>query len=98
MFLSCNFSVDPLLHTFQVDMLIQCFCDDTGVKPQQVAEAIKKDESISNSDKKTNVEWSLLEPVIAANDFNLFVHMMMRKNIELQLQAVQMIEVILSDL
>lgn len=35
----------------------------------------------------------MLEPVAAAQDYNLFVHMMMRKNIELQLQALQMIEV-----
>ncbi|VDK57616.1 unnamed protein product [Cylicostephanus goldi] len=33
-----------------------------------------------------------LEPVAAAQDFNVFVPMMMRKNVELQLQALQMIE------
>ena len=41
---------------------------------------------------------SLLEPVMAAQDFSVFVHMMTRKNIELQLQALQMIEVIVSHL
>ncbi|CAI5451015.1 unnamed protein product [Caenorhabditis angaria] len=33
-----------------------------------------------------------MEPLAAAQDFNVFVPMMMRKNIELQLQALQMIE------
>lgn len=33
-----------------------------------------------------------LEPLLAAQNFNVFVPMMMRKNIELQLQALQMIE------
>jgi hypothetical protein len=35
----------------------------------------------------------LLEPIVAAHDFDVFVPMMMRKNIELQLQALKMIEV-----
>jgi len=35
----------------------------------------------------------MMEPVIAASDYNLFVHMMIRKNIDLQLQALQIIEV-----
>lgn len=34
-----------------------------------------------------------LEPIAAAENFNVFVPMMMRKNVELQLQALQMIEV-----
>jgi hypothetical protein len=37
----------------------------------------------------------MLEPVIAAQDFEVFVPMMMRKNVELQLQALQMIEVLI---
>lgn len=36
----------------------------------------------------------MLEPVIAAQDYNIFVHLMMRKNIELQLQALEMIEML----
>lgn len=34
----------------------------------------------------------MLEPVLAAGELDIFVHMMTRKNIELQLQALQMIE------
>jgi len=35
----------------------------------------------------------LLEPIVASEHFDVFVPMMMRKNIELQLQALKMIEV-----
>jgi hypothetical protein len=35
----------------------------------------------------------LLEPIVASEHFDIFVPMMMRKNIELQLQALRMIEV-----
>lgn len=72
-------------------MLIQCFCDDLGVKPQQVAQTLKHDQ---NQPPRSKLEWICLEPVLAASDYNLFTHMMMRKNIELQLQALQMIEVL----
>lgn len=36
---------------------------------------------------------NLLELVVAAQNLDVFVPMMMRKNIELQLQAMEMIEV-----
>jgi hypothetical protein len=35
----------------------------------------------------------LLEPIVSAENFNVFVPMMMRKNIELQLQALKVMEV-----
>lgn len=74
-------------------MLIQCFCDDLGVKPQQVAQTLKHDQT---QPPRSKLEWTCLEPVLAASDYNLFIHMMMRKNIELQLQALQMIEVFIA--
>ncbi|KHN86317.1 Coiled-coil domain-containing protein [Toxocara canis] len=72
-----------------VDTLIECFCDDTHIKAEQLVAALKHQD---NSTRLSLKERMLLEPVVAAQDFNVFVPMMMRKNVELQLQALQMIE------
>ena len=69
-----------------VDMLIGCFCEDTGIKPDQITKELAKD---PKGKPRPEVEISQLEPVLAAGEFQLFVHMMMRKNIELLLQALQ---------
>ncbi|KAK0407844.1 hypothetical protein QR680_003631 [Steinernema hermaphroditum] len=72
-----------------VDTLIECFCEDLKITPQSLVDSLK-----SNDNKKlTQKEKQLLEPVVAAQDYDVFVPMMMRKNVELQLQALHMIEV-----
>ncbi|TKR69587.1 hypothetical protein L596_021727 [Steinernema carpocapsae] len=72
-----------------VDTLIECFCEDLKITPRSLVDSLK-----SNDDKKlTTKEKQLLEPVVAAQDYDVFVPMMMRKNVELQLQALHMIEV-----
>ncbi|VDO77149.1 unnamed protein product [Haemonchus placei] len=60
-----------------VDTLVECFCADTNIPLKSLHDALKS---------------TSLEPLAAAKDFNVFVPMMMRKNVELQLQALQMIE------
>uniref|UniRef100_A0A914ZJW6 Cilia- and flagella-associated protein 36 n=1 Tax=Parascaris univalens TaxID=6257 RepID=A0A914ZJW6_PARUN len=72
-----------------VDTLIECFCDDLHIKAEQLVAALKHHD---NNTRLSLKERMLLEPVVAAQDFNVFVPMMMRKNVELQLQALQMIE------
>uniref|UniRef100_A0A914WBX2 Cilia- and flagella-associated protein 36 n=1 Tax=Plectus sambesii TaxID=2011161 RepID=A0A914WBX2_9BILA len=72
-----------------VDMLIECFCDDMGIEPDQLVASLRVTDQ---SKKMSQKEKKLLEPVVAAQDFEVFVPMMARKNIELQLQALQMIE------
>uniref|UniRef100_A0A9J2P1M2 Cilia- and flagella-associated protein 36 n=1 Tax=Ascaris lumbricoides TaxID=6252 RepID=A0A9J2P1M2_ASCLU len=72
-----------------VDTLIECFCDDLHIKAEQLVAALKHQD---NNTRLSLKERMLLEPVVAAQDFNVFVPMMMRKNVELQLQALQMIE------
>ncbi|VDO69498.1 unnamed protein product [Heligmosomoides polygyrus] len=64
-----------------VDTLIECFCADSNITLDSLQQALKSAE----------VE-KFLEPIAAAENFNVFVPMMMRKNVELQLQALQMIE------
>uniref|UniRef100_A0A1I7Y1W1 Cilia- and flagella-associated protein 36 n=1 Tax=Steinernema glaseri TaxID=37863 RepID=A0A1I7Y1W1_9BILA len=74
-----------------VDTLIECFCEDLKITPQNLVDSLK-----SNDNKKlTKKEKQLLEPVVAAQDYDVFVPMMMRKNVELQLQALHMIEQLL---
>ncbi|KAI1713289.1 the ARF-like 2 binding protein BART domain-containing protein [Ditylenchus destructor] len=72
-----------------VDTLMDSYCEDTDINPQDLVEALKLTE---NSAKLNYKEKVLLECVVAAQDFNVFVPMMMRKNIELQLQALKMLE------
>ncbi|CAJ0961116.1 unnamed protein product, partial [Mesorhabditis belari] len=71
-----------------VDALIGCFCDDLGITGSQFAEALSAIEK-EQLNAKTR---ATLEPVMAAQDIDVFVPMMCKKNIELQLQALQMIE------
>lgn len=72
-----------------VDTLIEGFCYDLNIEAEQLLFALKHED---NSHKLSAKERNLLEPVIAAQNYDVFVPMMMRKNIDLQLQAVQMIE------
>ncbi|XGW06069.1 hypothetical protein V3C99_016422, partial [Haemonchus contortus] len=71
-----------------VDTLVECFCADTNIPLNSLHDALKSAEP----DKLTVRQRTSLEPLAAAKDFNVFVPMMMRKNVELQLQALQMIE------
>ncbi|VDD91735.1 unnamed protein product [Enterobius vermicularis] len=93
-----------------VDALMECFCDDLHVKAEQLVASMKENHfksqmtvkgrvscfnnSASNRKCRYPILAALLEPVAAAQDYEVFVSMMMRKNIELQLQAIHMIEVI----
>nr|CAD2170121.1 unnamed protein product [Meloidogyne enterolobii] len=71
--------------------LIKAYCADCNQNREGVMETLKiahreKFQQMSNKDKM------LLEPIVASEHFDVFVPMMMRKNIELQLQALKMIE------
>uniref|UniRef100_A0A915D7V5 Cilia- and flagella-associated protein 36 n=1 Tax=Ditylenchus dipsaci TaxID=166011 RepID=A0A915D7V5_9BILA len=72
-----------------IDTLMDSYCQDTGINGQHLVEALK---STDKSSKLSYKEKVLLEPIVASQDFNIFVPMMMRKNIELQLQALKMLE------
>ncbi|MFH4976256.1 hypothetical protein AB6A40_002965 [Gnathostoma spinigerum] len=74
-----------------IDTLIECFCDDLHITVNQLIASLKHDD---NKARLTEEQQVLLEPVLAAQDMNTFVAMMIRKNVELQLQALQMIELV----
>ncbi|KAL3102729.1 hypothetical protein niasHS_001291 [Heterodera schachtii] len=69
--------------------LLDAHCSDGGTTRDELMKTLKGIEQIKNLSQK---EQLLLEPIVAAQDFDVFVPMMMRKNIELQLQALKMIE------
>ncbi|GMT10164.1 hypothetical protein PFISCL1PPCAC_1461 [Pristionchus fissidentatus] len=71
-----------------VDTLLECFCEDTGIRPEELVGALEKIEKERMSAKAK----AAYEPLAAAQNYAVFVPMMMRKNVELQLQALQMIE------
>ncbi|KAI6213976.1 Cilia- and flagella-associated protein 36 [Aphelenchoides besseyi] len=76
-------------YTALVDTLIESYCADIAISTKDLVEALKiKDQNSKLSEK----EKRLLEPVVAAQDFNVFVPLMTRINIELQLQAVRLLE------
>uniref|UniRef100_A0A914YGJ3 Cilia- and flagella-associated protein 36 n=1 Tax=Panagrolaimus superbus TaxID=310955 RepID=A0A914YGJ3_9BILA len=72
-----------------VDSLIGAHCEDAKITPKELVEALKQ---VDKTKKLTYKERVLLEPVVAAQDFNVFVPMMMRKNVELQLQALKLVQ------
>ncbi|KAL6744626.1 hypothetical protein Aduo_017546 [Ancylostoma duodenale] len=71
-----------------VDTLVECFCADSNIAVERLREELKS----TKAENLTVRQKTFLEPVAAAENFNVFVPMMMRKNVELQLQALQMIE------
>uniref|UniRef100_A0A0K0DDF5 Cilia- and flagella-associated protein 36 n=1 Tax=Angiostrongylus cantonensis TaxID=6313 RepID=A0A0K0DDF5_ANGCA len=73
-----------------VNTLTECFCADSSIPVDSLRQELKNAEA----DKLTirQKASTSLEPIAAAENFNVFVPMMMRKNVELQLQALQMIE------
>ncbi|CAD5232025.1 unnamed protein product [Bursaphelenchus xylophilus] len=76
-------------YTELVDALIESYCIDTNIELSELVTSLKSQDIHV---KLTDKERKLLEPVLAAQDFNVFVHLMTRINIELQLQAVRMLE------
>lgn len=72
-----------------INDLINAFCQDSGCNRDQLMGALKAADRENGLSQKQRM---LLEPIVAARDFDVFMPMMMRKNIELQLQALKMIE------
>ncbi|XP_063883096.1 cilia- and flagella-associated protein 36-like [Scylla paramamosain] len=69
-----------------VDFLLQSFMDDLQVTPEQLEKAC------GMAAITTPFQRSLLEQVWAADDYHTFRNMMIQKNIELQLQALEMLQ------
>ncbi|XP_026671171.1 cilia- and flagella-associated protein 36 [Ceratina calcarata] len=72
-----------------VDLLLGCFMEDMGITPEQFEYACTV-----NKYTKMPIQFqqNLFEQIWAANEFEIFKRMMIQKNLELQLQALNMIE------
>nr|XP_033792387.1 cilia- and flagella-associated protein 36 isoform X2 [Geotrypetes seraphini] len=69
-----------------VEKLLEGYLQDIGITEEQFQDACKSPFAESHSLQ------TILQPVLAAEDFNMFKTMMVQKNIELQLQAIQLIQ------
>nr|XP_050852769.1 cilia- and flagella-associated protein 36 [Vespula vulgaris] len=72
-----------------VDLLLGCFMEDMGITPEQFEHACNINK---NTKMPIQFQQSLFEQIWAANEYEIFKRMMIQKNLELQLQALNMIE------
>ncbi|XP_072753390.1 cilia- and flagella-associated protein 36 [Anoplolepis gracilipes] len=72
-----------------VDLLLGCFMEDMNISPEQFEHACTV-----NRETKIPIQFqqNLFEQIWAANEYEIFKRMMIQKNLELQLQALNMIE------
>ncbi|XP_078505445.1 cilia- and flagella-associated protein 36 isoform X2 [Lissotriton helveticus] len=69
-----------------VEKLLESYLIDVGISEEQFQQAITS--PFAQSPTSQNI----LQPVLAVEDFKLFKSVMVQKNIELQLQAIQIIQ------
>ncbi|XP_044730277.1 cilia- and flagella-associated protein 36 [Chrysoperla carnea] len=72
-----------------VDLMLGTYMEDIGITPEQFETACSKQYT---SELPVQFHKNLFEQIWAANDYNVFVRMMCQKNIELQLQALELIK------
>ncbi|KAJ8670138.1 hypothetical protein QAD02_001397 [Eretmocerus hayati] len=72
-----------------VDLLLGCYMEDMSISPEQFERACDLNKSTRLS---VQFQQSLFEQIWAANEYEVFKRMMVQKNLELQLQALKMIE------
>ena len=66
--------------------MLGSYMDDIGIKSDQFKEAC-----VTGKKKTSQFQQALFEQVYAADDFVIFKRMMIQKNIELQLQALELL-------
>uniref|UniRef100_A0A0K0ELV1 Cilia- and flagella-associated protein 36 n=1 Tax=Strongyloides stercoralis TaxID=6248 RepID=A0A0K0ELV1_STRER len=72
-----------------VDVLIEAFCDDLNISLRDLVSSL---DAINKTVPIALEEEISLEPVIAAQDYGVFISMMKRKNLEIQLQTIHILE------
>ncbi|XP_015591060.1 cilia- and flagella-associated protein 36 isoform X2 [Cephus cinctus] len=72
-----------------VDLLLGCYMEDMGITPEQFEHACALNK---NTKMPVQFQQSLFEQIWAANEYEIFKRMMIQKNLELQLQALSLIE------
>ncbi|XP_034944191.1 cilia- and flagella-associated protein 36 [Chelonus insularis] len=72
-----------------VDLLLGSYMEDMGISPEQFEYAC----TVNRQTKlPIHFQQSLFEQIWAANEYEIFKRMMIQKNLELQLQALNMLE------
>ncbi|XP_060105280.1 cilia- and flagella-associated protein 36 [Heteronotia binoei] len=69
-----------------VEKLLDTYLKEVGINEEKFQEACMSPLA------KTRTSQAILQPVLAAEDFRLFKEMMVQKNIEMQLQAIRIIQ------
>nr|XP_004669018.1 cilia- and flagella-associated protein 36 [Jaculus jaculus] len=69
-----------------VEKLLESYLKEIGINEDQFQEAC------TSPLAKTRTSQAMLQPVLAAEDFTIFKAMMVQKNIEMQLQAIRIIQ------
>lgn len=69
-----------------VEKLLESYLKEIGINEDQFQEAC------TSPLAKTHTSQTILQPVLAAEDFTIFKAMMVQKNIEMQLQAIRIIQ------
>ncbi|XP_067421277.1 cilia- and flagella-associated protein 36 [Emydura macquarii macquarii] len=69
-----------------VEKLLEGYLKEVGINEEKFQEAC------SSPLAKLHTSQTILQPVLAAEDFRLFKEMMVQKNIEMQLQAIRIIQ------
>ncbi|XP_054842720.1 cilia- and flagella-associated protein 36 isoform X2 [Eublepharis macularius] len=69
-----------------VEKLLDSYLKEVGINEEKFQEACMSPLA------KTRTSQAILQPVLAAEDFRLFKEMMVQKNIEMQLQAIKIIQ------
>ncbi|XP_063605346.1 cilia- and flagella-associated protein 36-like [Penaeus indicus] len=69
-----------------VDFMLGSYMEDIGITPDQFESACGK------ASIKTTFHQTLFEQVWAADDYEIFKRMMIQKNLELQLQALELLQ------
>ncbi|XP_058805705.1 cilia- and flagella-associated protein 36 isoform X2 [Phymastichus coffea] len=72
-----------------VDLLLGCYMEDMAISPEQFERACTLNKS---TQVPVQFQQTLFEQIWAANEYQVFKRMMIQKNLELQLQALKMIE------
>jgi len=73
-----------------VDYMLTSFMEDIQVTPSQVEAACKAREELSLS-QESRITKDALEELWAAEDFQTYRRLMTRKNVELQLQSLELL-------
>ncbi|XP_008553586.1 cilia- and flagella-associated protein 36 [Microplitis demolitor] len=72
-----------------VDLLLGCYMEDMGITPEQFEHACTVNKQTR---MPIHFQQSLFEQIWAANEYEIFKRMMIQKNLELQLQTLEMLE------